>query len=101
MILLLAIMTTISASMRMMPFVFSKWMSKWSLLEKLATTLPLCISLLLVAHQLEPTPFKEYPFGIPELTGIVSVLLIQILFRKILLSMGVGVVIHQLLTHFL
>ena len=101
MILLLVIMTSISLSLRLIPFVFSKWMSKWSVLEKLAATLPLCISILLVAHLLEHTPFKEYPFGIPELAGIGSVILFQAVFRNILLSMSVGLVTHQLLLHFL
>jgi branched-subunit amino acid transport protein AzlD len=99
MMLLLAVMTAISASMRLIPFVFSKWMSRWSLLEKLAAILPLCISILLVAHLLDASSFKEYPFGVPQLSGIASVIFVQALFRKILLSMGVGVLVHQLLLH--
>jgi branched-subunit amino acid transport protein AzlD len=101
MILLLLVMTTISASLRLIPFVFSKWLRKWTVLEKLAATLPLSISILLVAHLLETTSFKLYPFGIPEITGIVAVICAQLYFRNILLSMGVGVLLHQLLLHFL
>lgn len=101
MILLLVVMTAISATLRMIPFLFAKWLSRWTLLEKLAATLPLCISILLVAHLLENTPFSHYPFGIPEIGGLAAVVLTQACFRTILLSMGSGVLIHQLLLHFL
>jgi branched-subunit amino acid transport protein AzlD len=97
MMVLLVIMTAISASLRLIPFLFSRWLSKWRSLEKLAATVPLCISILLVAHLLERTPFTLYPFGIPELGGITLVAVTQICFRNLLLSMGVGVLAHQLL----
>jgi branched-subunit amino acid transport protein AzlD len=101
MIVLLLMMTAISASLRLIPFVFSRWLRKWSVLEKLAATLPQCITLLLVAHLLEKTPFTLYPFGIPELIGLVSVVIVQICFRNLLLSMGSGMLFHQLLLHYL
>jgi branched-subunit amino acid transport protein AzlD len=101
MIPLLIVMTVIAASHRTFPFIFSKWLSKWTLLEKLAASLPLCISILLVAHLLEDVPFSQFPFGIPELGGLMTVLLVQIYFRTLLLSMGCGILIHQLLLHLL
>lgn len=101
MILLLVMMTAISASLRLIPFVFSKWLRNWPLLEKLSSTLPLCISILLVAHLLENVPFTHFPFGLPELAGLGAVTVAQISFRNILVSMGAGVTIHQLLLHFL
>ena len=66
MIVLLAMMTAIPAAMRLIPFLFSKWLNRWTALEKLSTTLPMCISILLVAHLLEQTPFTIYPLGCPN-----------------------------------
>lgn len=101
MIALLAMMAAISASMRLLPFVFSKWLSRWSLLEKLGATITLPISILLVAHLLEETSFASYPFGIPEVAGLAVVTLTQVSFRNVLISMGAGLITHQLLLHYL
>lgn len=92
MILILIIMTIISFSFRYAPFVLSNWLQKWTFLEKLAATLPICILILLVAHNLE-----HASCGIPEMVGLLSVIVAQVLSRSILLSMAVGVFCHQLL----
>jgi branched-subunit amino acid transport protein AzlD len=102
MIALLLMMTLISASLRLLPFLFFKRKhTEGGFLEKLSTTLPLCISILLVAHLLEKTPFTLYPFGIPELAGLIATVSVQLFSRTLLLSMGAGILIHQLLLHYL
>jgi len=96
MIVALILMTTISFSFRYAPFVLSNWLKKWTFLEKLAATLPVCILILLVAHNLEHTSC-----GLPEIVGLAAVVLAQVMFRSIMLSMVVGVFFHQLLMRLL
>lgn len=99
MIAVLIIMTTISASMRLAPFLFSRWLEKWGFMEKLAATLPLCILILLAVHMLEGSSFIHYPFGLPEIGGILGVVAVQVFFRNILLSMAIGVCANQLILY--
>ncbi len=92
MIAALILMTAISFSFRYAPFVLSDWLKRWSFLEKLAATLPACILILLVAHNLEHTAC-----GVPEIAGLLAVVVAQIFFRSILASMAVGVFLQQFL----
>ncbi len=98
MIVLLIMMTTISATLRLIPFVFAKWLSRWAALAKISASLPMCISILIVAYLVEPTTHL-YPFAIPELAGLTAVVCIQIRLRNLLLSMGAGVCVHQIVLH--
>ena len=95
MIVLLIMMTTISATLRLIPFIFAKWLGRWGALAKISATLPMCISILIVAYLVEPTT-RYYPFAIPELAGLTAVVGIQIWLRNLLLSMAAGVCIHQI-----
>lgn len=92
MILTLLTMTVISFSLRYAPFAFSSWLQKWTFLEKLATTLPISILILLTAHNLQYTSC-----GIPEIIALLVVVITQVQFRSILLSMLLGVLCHQVL----
>ena len=92
----LLVMATISFGFRYAPFVLSKWLQRWSFLEKLAATVPACILILLVAHNLENTGC-----GIAEMGGLIAVIVMQLTFRSILTSMLLGVAVHQLLMHLL
>ncbi len=98
MMALLMVMTVISVGMRWIPFLFSKKLTAWKPLEKLSATLPLCIAILLVAHLLHQRHSTDY---IPEIGGILAVMITQIWLHQLLLSMSVGIGIHQLLLHLL
>lgn len=100
MITLLIMMTTISASLRLIPFVFAKWLESWRPLAKISASLPMCISLLIVAYLVEPT-LHTYPFAVPEFLGLAAVVGIQIVSRNLLLSMAAGVGIHQIALFYL
>lgn len=95
MIVLLIMMTTIAATLRLIPFIFAKWLSRWTALTKVSATLPMCISILIVAYLVEPT-IRLYPFAIPELAGLSAVVFIQMWLRNLLLSMAAGVCVHQI-----
>ncbi|MFZ0565107.1 MAG: AzlD domain-containing protein [Chlamydiales bacterium] len=92
MILILIMMTLVSFSFRYAPFVLSRWLQKSTFLKKLGASLPLCILILLVAHTLQQTSCN-----IPEMIGLVAVVVAQLLFRNVLLSMIAGVFFHQIL----
>ncbi len=92
MVIPLILMTAIAFSFRYAPFVLSKWLKKLTLLEKLSAMLPVCILILLVAHNLEHSAC-----GVAEIVGLLAVIGAQIFFRNILLSMAIGVFLHQLL----
>ena len=89
----LVVMTLISFAFRYAPFVVAKWLQKWTILEKLAHTLPICILMLLVAHNLDHAP----SCGLPEIIGLAAAVMAQLAFRSILLSMTLAVACHQLL----
>lgn len=94
MIPLLFSMTLISFGVRYAPFLLTKWLQRWSVLQKLADGLPLCILVILVAHCLE-----ESPCGRAEWVGLVTVVATQLAFRRVLWSMSAGVLCHQLIMH--
>jgi branched-subunit amino acid transport protein AzlD len=99
MMVLLLTMTLISFSMRMLPFFLAKWLDRFPLLKKITAGLPLCISILLVAHLLENENFKVFPYGLPELSGVAAVAAAHYLWRNLLLSMGIGVLIQQMVLY--
>lgn len=90
--LLLLMLFAITFGCRVLPFVLGKKLEKISLLQKLSTTLPMCILILLVAHTLHVGTCS-----LPEILALGACLLMQWAFRKVLLSMGVAVAIQQLL----
>lgn len=90
----LLVMTLVSCGMRILPFIFSESMQKWAFLQRISVTLPACLTILLVAHCVESTTF-----GIAEAVGLSAVALTQALSRNILASMGVGVLLHQVVLH--
>jgi branched-subunit amino acid transport protein AzlD len=92
MITALIVMTAVSFSCRYCPFVLSDWLKSLTFLEKLSTALPVCILLLLVAHNLEYSGC-----GIPEIAALLAVAVAQIFFRSVLASMAIGVLLHQFL----
>lgn len=96
MILTLFVMTVISFSLRYLPFALFRWLKKWTFLEKLSATLPACLMIFLVAHNLQHSTC-----GLPEVIGLGAVILTQVFFRGILLSMSAGLLCHQLLRYFL
>ncbi|MCC5832781.1 MAG: AzlD domain-containing protein [Chlamydiales bacterium] len=92
MIAALILMTTISFSFRYAPFVLSDFLKGRTFLEKLAAALPLCILILLIAHNLEHTGCHT-----PEIAALLAVIVAQVFFRSVLASMAVGVFLHQFL----
>ena len=95
MIKVLAVMTAVSFGFRILPFLFSTWLKRWTFLDKLGATLPVCLLLLLVAHNVQ-----HMSCGLPEVIGLVVVVFAQIFFLSILLSMLLGVLFHQILMRF-
>ncbi len=97
---LLPLVTAVSVGMRLLPFLIGPFLRKFAFLHKLSVMLPICLMTMIAAYTLKEVPFTAPPYGIPEIIGIASVLLAQYLFRTVVISMGIGMVMHQLLLSF-
>ncbi|MDR1461242.1 MAG: AzlD domain-containing protein [Campylobacteraceae bacterium] len=98
--LLLAILTAAFATFatRVLPFLlFDKKQkpNKWlGLFEK---NMPLMIMVILVFYAIRNTNFNEYPYGISEIIGIMSALLLHVKFKNALLSIIGATLFYMLL----
>ena len=59
-------------------------------MKYLEVYLPSSIMLILAIYTLKEISFLIYPYGIPEITGILSVIILHILYRNTLLSIVLG-----------
>ncbi len=95
---LLPLVTAISVGMRIMPFLIGPYLRRFTFLHKLSVMLPCCLIIMIGAYTVsETTTFTEAPFGLPDMAAIACVILIQIWLRSIIISMGLGMLIHQFL----
>ncbi|MDR1007351.1 MAG: AzlD domain-containing protein [Campylobacteraceae bacterium] len=87
--LLLAILTATLATFatRVLPFLlFDKKRKPSKLLELFEKNMPLMIMVILVFYAIRNTNFNEYPYGMSEIIGILSALLLHVKFKNALLS---------------
>ena len=92
--LILPIVTVVSVGMRILPFLIGPSLQRFAFLQKLSMMLPSCLLILICAHTM-----KDTSIATPEIMAISCVLLTQYLFRTIIISMAIGIAVHQLLMH--
>ncbi|MDR3346298.1 MAG: AzlD domain-containing protein [Campylobacteraceae bacterium] len=98
--MLLAIFTACAATFltRVLPFLlFDKKQKPSPFLDFLHKNMPLMIMVILVFYAIKDTAFLEYPYGIPELIGVLSVFILHIKFKNALLSIISSTVIYMIL----
>ena len=83
---------------RFLPFlVFSSQKEPPKFIKYIGTALPGAIFGMLVVYCLKGVSVTAYSYGLPELIGVTSVILIHLWKRNMLLSIASGTVIYMLL----
>ncbi len=99
---LIAVAAVITAALRFIPFVvFGGKRKTPAFITYLGKVLPFAIMGMLVVFCLKNTSVSSYPYGIPELIGVVTVALLHIWKRNTLLSIVTGTVVYILLVNFI
>ena len=97
-IALIAVATLVTMSTRFLPFlIFGEKRKTPELVLYLGKVLPCAIMGMLVVYCLKEVKPLAYPYGIPELLGIVFVALLHLWKRNSLLSIGAGTVLYMVL----
>ena len=65
--------------------------------DVLLGALPPAVFGMLVVYCLKGLSFTAPAYGLPELIGVVTVVVLHLIFRKMLISIGVGTVVYMVL----
>lgn len=99
--LLIAVVALVTAALRFLPFlIFGQDKKTPPLITYLGQVLPYAIMGMLVVYCLKDITLFSAPFGIPEVVGCASVVLLHVWKRNTLLSIGVGTACYMLLVQF-
>ena len=97
-IALIAVAALVTMSTRFLPFlIFGEKKKTPDLILYLGKVLPCAIMGMLVVYCLKDVAPLAYPYGIPEVLGIVFVALLHLWKRNSLLSIGAGTVFYMIL----
>lgn len=100
-LLTIIVAALVTALLRFLPFIIFKGNRETpKIISYLGKYLPYAIMAMLVVYCLKSVSLTAYPFGIPELVGVVSVVLLHIWRRNTLLSIAGSTVIYMLLVQF-
>ncbi len=95
--LTILVIAVVTAALRFLPFiVFSGDKKTPEAVLYLGKVLPFAIMAMLVVYCLKSVSLLSYPFGLPELIGVVIVALLHIWKRSSLLSIAGGTVCYML-----
>lgn len=99
--LTVAVIAVVTALLRFLPFViFGQKRETPKIITFLGKYLPYAVMAMLVVYCLRSVSLVSYPFGLPELIGVIAVVLLHIWRRNTLLSIGGGTVCYMLLIQF-
>ena len=100
-LLTILVISAVTAALRFIPFfVFSKDKKTPEIITYLGKVLPYSIMAMLVVYCLKSVNLLSFPFGIPELIGVIAVVLLHIWKRNTLISIAGGTVCYMLLIQF-
>lgn len=94
-IAILALMTVLTRALPFLVFPAGKPTPKY--IQYLGKALPLAVFGMLVVYCLKDVKWLEGMHGIPEIAGIVAVVLTHLLRRQLFLSMAVGTALYMVL----
>ena len=97
-LLTILVISAVTAALRFIPFfIFSKDNKTPEIITYLGKVLPYSIMAMLVVYCLKSVNLLSAPFGIPELIGVIAVILLHIWKRNTLISIAGGTVCYMLL----
>ena len=100
--LTIGVSAAVTIILRFLPFiVFSNKRKTPRIITYLGKYLPFAVMAMLVVYCLKSVNPVTYPFGIPEIIGVVAVVLLHVLKRNTLLSIAGGTVLYMLLIQFI
>ncbi|TXJ50376.1 branched-chain amino acid transporter permease [Brachyspira aalborgi] len=83
---------------RFLPFIIiRKSIAERKYIKFLGDMMPYSMIALLVVYCLKEINLIKYPYGIPELISIAIIIILHIIKRNVLISIGVGTVIYMIL----
>ena len=83
---------------RFLPFIIiRKSIAERKYIKFLGDMMPYSMIALLVIYCLKEVNLIKYPYGIPELISIAIIIILHIIKRNVLISIGVGTVIYMFL----
>ena len=83
---------------RFLPFIIiRKSIAERKYIKFLGDMMPYSMIALLVVYCLKEVNLIKYPYGIPELISIAIIIILHIIKRNVLISIGVGTVIYMIL----
>lgn len=86
---------------RVTPFVVFAKRKPGKTLRYIEIYLPVMIMIILVFYALRDVKFSIYPFGLPEIIGIVVAMSVHILTKQALLSIVIATTIYMYIVQFL
>lgn len=99
-IITIAIIAGVTLLTRLLPFlVFSSNKPTPKFLRYLGAVLPPAVFGMLLVYCLKGVSLVSYPYALPELIGVGCVVLVHLLFRKMLVSIGVGSAVYLVLVN--
>lgn len=93
-VLAIIIMTAVTFALRALPFLIFK---SSPILDYFGKFMPAGIMALLVVYSLLNVEFTQTPYGTPAIVAVISVVIVHHLWRKPLLSIVGGTMVHILL----
>lgn len=83
---------------RFLPFIIiRKSIAERKYIKFLGDMMPYSMIALLIIYCLKEVNLIKYPYGIPELISIAIIIILHIIKRSVLISIGVGTVIYMIL----
>lgn len=99
--LTIGVSAAVTIALRFLPFIiFSGKKETPKVITYLGKYLPYAVMAMLVVYCLKSVNILAAPFGIPELIGVLAVVLIHIWRRNTLISIAGGTVLYMLLIQF-
>ena len=101
-IIQIAIMALVTALTRFLPFIcFKNENKRPKMVLYLGKVLPYALMGLLVIYCLKDVEFSSYPFGTPEMLGILITAILHIVFKNSMISIFGGTIVYMVLTQFI
>ncbi len=99
--LTIGVSAAVTIALRFLPFViFSGNKKTPKIITYLGKYLPYAIIAMLCVYCLKSVSVIAYPFGLPELIGVLAVVLLHLWRRNTLLSIAGGTILYMLLVQF-
>ena len=101
-IIQIAIMSLVTALTRFLPFIcFKNENKRPKMVLYLGKVLPYALMGMLVIYCLKDVEFSSYPFGTPEMLGILITAILHIVFKNSMISIFGGTIVYMVLTQFI